>query len=69
MMLINVIHKGQIPYSGSNNNFAGVSLSDFLFTSILEKYIVYDICGLTFPSFESSSVFYITPTDSVSMQE
>ena len=29
---------------------------------MLEKSIVCDVCGLISPSFESSSVLYITPT-------
>ena len=36
---------------------------------MLEKYIVCDVCGMRFPSFESSSVLYITPTYISSMQE
>ena len=33
-----------------------------------KKYIVCDVCGLRSPSFESSSVLYISPTDTSSMQ-
>ena len=44
------------------------SLSDILFSFVLEKYIVCDICRLRSPSFESSSVLYISPTDTSSMQ-
>ena len=44
------------------------SLSDILFSFVLEKYIVCDVCGLRSPSFESSSVLYISPTDTSSMQ-
>ena len=36
---------------------------------MLEKYIVCDACGLRSPSFESSSLLYITPTYTSSMQE
>ena len=36
---------------------------------MLEKYIVCNVCGLRSPSFESSSVSYITPTYTTSMQE
>ena len=36
---------------------------------MLEKYIVCDACGLRPRSFESSSVLYITPTYTSSMQE
>ena len=44
------------------------NLSDILFSFVLEKYIVCDVCGLRSPSFESSSVLYISPTDTSSMQ-
>ena len=37
-------------------------------TFVLEKYIVCDVCGLRSPSFEFSSVLYISPTDTSSMQ-
>ena len=70
MMLIELINKGSVPYCGSNdNNSTGVSLSEILFSSILEKYIVCDACGLRSPSLESSSLLYITPTCTSSMQE
>ena len=70
MMLIEIINKGSVPYCGSNdNNSIGVSLSEILFSFMLEKYIVCDACGLRSPSFESSSVLYITPTWTSSMQE
>ena len=70
MMLIGLINKGSVPYCGSNgNNSTGVSLSKILFSFMLEKSIVCDACGLRSPSFESSSVLYITPTCSSSMQE
>ena len=45
----------------------GASLPDIL-SFVLEKYIVCDVCGLRPPSFESSSVLYISPTDTSSMQ-
>ena len=44
------------------------SLSDLLFSFVLEKYIVCEVCGLRSPSFESSSVLHISPTDTPSMQ-
>ena len=70
MMLIELINKGSVPYCGSNdNNSTGVSLSEILFSFMLQKYIVCDACGLRSPSFESSSVLYITPTCTSSMQE
>ena len=68
MMLIELINKGSVPYCGSNdNNSTGVSLSEILFSVMLEKYIVCDACGLRSPSFES--VLYITPTCTSSVQE
>ena len=44
-------------------------MSEILFSFMLEKYIVCDACGLGSPSFESSSVLYITPIYTSSMQE
>ena len=70
MMLIELINKGSVPYRVSNdNNSTRVSLSEILFSVILETYIVCDARGLRSPSFESSSVLYITPTCTFSMQE
>ena len=70
MMLIELINKGSVLYCGSNDDIVTeVSLSEILFSFMLEKYIVYDACGLRSPSFESSGVLYITPTCTSSMQE
>ena len=71
MMLIELINKGSVPYSGGSNddNSTGGSLYDILFSFISEKYIVCDACGLRSPSFESCSVLYITLSYSSSMQE
>ena len=68
LMLINVIHKGAMPDSSSTTYPMGDSLSDILFSFVLEKYVVCDVCGLRSPSFESSSVLYISPTDTSSTQ-
>ena len=70
LMLINIIHKGSLPDSNSTTYPMGASLSDILFSFVLEKYIVCDVWGLRSPSFESSSVLYISPTgtDTSSMQ-
>ena len=57
-----------MPDSSSTTSPIGASLSDILFSFVLEKYIVCDVCGLRSPSFESSSVLYISPTDTSSMQ-
>ena len=68
LMLINIIHKGSMRDSSSTTSPTGASLSDILFSFVLEKYIVCDVCGLRSPSFESSSVLYISPADTSSMQ-
>ena len=68
LMLINIIDKGSMPDSSSTTSPTGASLSHILFSFVLEKYIVCDVCGLRSPSFESSSVLYISPTDTPSMQ-
>ena len=65
---MNIIHKGSMPDSSSTTSLTGASLSDILFSFVLEKYIVCDVCGLRSPSFESSSMLYISPTDTFSMQ-
>ena len=68
LMLINIIHKGSMPDSSSTTSPMVASLSDILFSFVLEKYIVCDVCELRSPSFESSSVLYISPIDTSSMQ-
>ena len=68
LMLININHKGSMPDSSSTTSPTGASLSDILFSFVLEKYIVCDVCGLGSPSFESSSVLYISSTDTSSIQ-
>ena len=68
VMLINIIHKGSLPDLGSTTYPIGASLSDILFSFVLEKYIVCDVCGLRSPSFESSSMLHISTTDTSSMQ-
>ena len=57
-----------MPNSNSKTYPMGASLSDILFSFVMEKYIVCNVCGLRSPSFESSSVLYISPTDTYSMQ-
>ena len=57
-----------MPDSSSTTSPMGASLSDLLFSFVLEKYIVCEVCGLRSPSFESSSVLHISPTDTPSMQ-
>ena len=67
LMLMNIIHKGSMSDSSSTTSPTGASLSDILFSFVLEKYIVCNACGLKSPSFESSSVLF-SPTDTSSMQ-
>ena len=55
LMLINIIHKGSMPDSSSTTYHMGASLSDILFSFVLEKYIV---CGLM-PHHLSLEVCYI----------
>ena len=69
LVLIYIINKGSMPDSCSTTYHKGVSLSDILSSFVLEKYIVCDVCGLRSPSFESSSVLYITPNYTSSMQD
>ena len=57
-----------MPDSSSTTSPPVASLSDILFSFLLEKYIVCDVCGLRSSSFEYSSVLYISPTDTSSMQ-
>ena len=45
------------------------SLSERLFSFVLVKYIVCDICGLRSPTFETNTVLSITPTNNASMPE
>ena len=57
-----------VPADTLSTSPTGASLSDILFSFVLEKYIVCDVCGLRSSSFESSSVIYISPTDTSSLQ-
>ena len=57
-----------MPDSSLTTSPMGASLSDLLFSFVLEKYIVCEVCGLRSPPFESSSVLHISPTDTPSMQ-
>ena len=68
-LLVLIDLKGSMPDSSSTTYPTGASLSAILFSFALEKYIVCDVCGLRSPSFEFSSVLYITPTDTSSMQD
>ena len=50
------------------SRIAMIYIAMIFFSFVLEKDIVCDVCGLRSPSFESSSVLYISPTDTSSMQ-
>ena len=67
-MLINNIYKGSLPDSSSTTYAMRASLSGTLFSFVLEKYIVCDVCALRSTSFESSSVLYISPICTSSVQ-
>ena len=70
MILVKVINKGSVPYCGSNYiKSTGISLSEILVSFMLEKYIVCDDFWLRSSSCEYTSVFYITPAYTSSMQE
>ena len=69
LVRIDIIHKGSMPDSSSTIHPMGASLYDILSSFVFEKYIVCDVCGLRSPSYESSSVLYISPTDTSSMQD
>ena len=69
LMLIDIINKGSMPDPSSTTYPTGASLSDILFSSVLKKCTVCDVCELRSPSFESSSVLFITPTYASSMQD
>ena len=60
IIYVDIINKDSVPYSGSNNNFTGVSVSDFLFSFILEKYTVSAIFGLRSPILIQQCVIYYT---------
>ena len=68
-MLIDIINKGSMPDSSSTNYSTGASLSDILFSFVLEKYIVCHVCGLRSPSVGSRIVLYITCTYASSVQD
>ena len=69
MLLIEIMDKGfwLCPTNASINNKG--SFSELLFSFVLKKYIVCDICTMKSPTFETTSLLYVTPTDSTSMQE
>ena len=69
MLLIEIKDKG-FRLSPINDNISSKgSFSELLFSFVLEKYIICDICTMKSPAFETTSLLYVTPTDYTSMQE
>ena len=69
MLLIEIMDKGfgLCPTNDNINNKG--SYSELIFSFVLEKYIICDICKMKSPAFEATSLLYVTPTNSTSMQE
>ena len=69
MLLIEIMDKGFGPCPTNGNINSKGSFSELLFSFVLEKYTICDICTMKSPAFETTSLLYVTPTDSSSMQE
>ena len=69
MLLIEIMDKGFGPCPTNDNINSKGSFSELLFSFVLEKYTICDICTMKSPAFETTSLLYVTPTDSPSMQE
>ena len=65
LVLINIIHKGLTSDSSWTTYPMGAFFSDII---CFVKYFVCNVCGLRSTSFEFSSVLYISPTDTSSIQ-
>ena len=70
LLLIAIMNKGFVPCSTDEHmaTFGSNSLSERFISFVLEKYIVCDICRPRSPSFETTTVLYITPTNNASME-
>ena len=72
-MLLDIIHQRTIGASLVENDYTstlcGVSLSDSLFSFVLEKYFTYNACELRSPLFEHSKFVNITPLRGASLRE
>ena len=69
MLLIEIMDKGfGLCPTNDNINSKG-SFSELLFSFVLEQYTICDICTMKSPAFETTSLLYVTPTDSSSVQE
>ena len=69
MLLIEIMDKGFGPCPTNDNINSKGSFSELLFSFVLGKYTICDICTMKSPAFETTSLLYVTPTDSSSMQE
>ena len=69
MLIIEIMDKGFGLCPTNDNIISKGSFSELLFSSVLEKYIICDICTMKSPAFETTSLLYVTPTDCTSMQE
>ena len=69
MLLIEIMDKGFGPCPTNDNINSKGSFSELLFSFVLGKYTICDICTIKSPAFETTSLLYVTPTDSSSMQE
>ena len=67
MLLIQIMDKGfgLCPTKDNINN--KLSFSELIFSFVLEKYIICDICKMKSPAFEATSLLYVTPTNSTYM--
>ena len=63
------IHNRYRPCPTNDNINSKGSFSELLFSFVLEKYTICDICSMKSPAFETTSLLYVTPNDSSSMQE
>ena len=69
MLLIEIMDKGFGPCPTNYNIYSKGSFSELLFSFVLGKYTICDKVTMKSPAFETTSLLYVTPTDSSSMQE
>ena len=69
MLLIEIMDKGCGLCPTNDNISSKGSFPEFLYLFVLEKYIICDICTVIYLAFETTSPFYVTPTDCTPMQE
>ena len=69
MLLIEIMYKRFGIFATNDNISSKGSFSELLFSFVLEKYIICDICTVKSPDLETTSLLYVTPTDCTSMQK